>query len=141
MPRRWVRVSMRSCFPFERLWIRISTATCPFCNIVYGMAKEARTAPRRLTRSYVPGMGLLKKYLMEISRQVNSMITRSAADATMLNKELKPVTDFSKKDTFMAEISSFLGPEHRQFCRRCQAGRVTFRSTGKRWEESSQVTS
>jgi hypothetical protein len=66
------------------------------------MAKEARIAPERPTMSYVPVMGLLKRYLMEISAQLSTIITTSEADATMLNKELKPATAFSKRDTFMA---------------------------------------
>ena len=54
------------------------------------------------TMSYVPVMGRLNRYLMKTSAQVSTIITTSAAEDTMLNQELKPVTAFSKKDAFIA---------------------------------------
>jgi hypothetical protein len=50
------------------------------------MAKETRTAPARLTTSYVPGMGLLKKYRMATSRHVKLIIRIKAADEIQFNK-------------------------------------------------------
>jgi hypothetical protein len=45
---------------------------------------------------------LLNRYLIRISAQLSSIIVTSAADAIVLNQELKLVTAFSKKDAFIA---------------------------------------
>ena len=47
-------------------------------------------------------MGRLKMYLRKTSTQVSTIMTTSAADDTMLNQELKPVTALSKKDALIA---------------------------------------